>query len=251
MTYPNSSDVSSGQPTASAHYNNLRKDALFLGQAAADSLTLGAFLAHFAENIKLQYLATNRIRAVFDAYRPASVMIGGCMLKAADNIDLPAGQFSGAASLYYIHAIRTTGSTAFTLSVNTSLINTDTSRPIGTCYWDGANLTNVISWYQDSALPTADFDSGWFAVAYNNTYSVDHHLGSAPRLVMVLHSADSAGAGELVPVFHVNDGTSTKSPLGVTTSAVILQTANSSGLGCCYSIRRTSGSGFYRVFAWL
>ncbi len=251
MTYPNSSDVSSGQPTASTHYNNLRKDALYLGQAAADSLTLGAFMAHFAQNIKLQYLATNRIRAAFDAYRPATVMLGGCMLKAVDNIDLPAGQFSGAAALYYIHAIRTAGSTAFTLSVNTSLINTDTSRPIGTCYWDGSAVTNIVSWYQDSALPTADYDSDWFSVAYNNTYSKDHHLGAAPRLVMVLHSANSDGSGESVPVFHVNDGTTTKSPLGVTTSAVILQTANNASQGCCYSIRRLSGSGYYRIFAWL
>ena len=43
MTYPLSSEVSSGQPTAAAQYNNLRRDALRLGQADADAATHGGF----------------------------------------------------------------------------------------------------------------------------------------------------------------------------------------------------------------
>ena len=33
MTYPLSTTVSAGQPTAAAHYNHLRSDALRFGQA--------------------------------------------------------------------------------------------------------------------------------------------------------------------------------------------------------------------------
>ena len=43
MTYPLSSEVSSGQPTAAAQYNNLRRDALRMGQADADAATLAEF----------------------------------------------------------------------------------------------------------------------------------------------------------------------------------------------------------------
>ncbi len=38
MAYPLSSEVSAGQPTASAHYNNLRDDALYLGMGSANAV---------------------------------------------------------------------------------------------------------------------------------------------------------------------------------------------------------------------
>jgi len=251
MTYPLSSDVSSGQPTASAHYNNLRKDALYLGQLAADSLTVGDFFSRFAANIKLNYLATNRVRVVYNAYHPAAIVIGGCLLKAAANIDLAAGYFSGAASLFYIHAVRTAGSSTFTLSVNTTPVDSTTSRVIGTCYWDGTNISNVISYYDSGGLPQADYDSGWFAVAYNNTYTKAHNLGSIPRLVVVYHATDAAGTSDWIPVFHLNDTSTTKGGLSFNTSQIILFCANASDRGTCFSFLRSSGSGYYRVLAWL
>ena len=100
MAYPLSSDVSSGQPTAYQHYNNLRADALYLGQAAADVVSLGAFFQRYADNIKIEYLATNRLRVPHVASRPATMMINGLMLQAAANVDLPASSFSGGAATW-------------------------------------------------------------------------------------------------------------------------------------------------------
>lgn len=251
MTYPLSSDVSSGQPTASAHYNNLRKDALYLGQASADSLPLGSYLSRHASNLKLEYLATNRIRVAYNAYHPAAIMVGGCMLKAAASIDLPAGYFSGAASLFYIHAIRTPGSTTFTLGANTTPVENETSRVIGTCYWDGTTLNSIISFYPSDGFPQADYDSGWFACAYNNTYTLSHNLSGVPRLVILLHATDAAGTSELIPVYAVYGDSSTKGNIGFTSSLIYVVAANGSTQGCVYSFRRSSGSGYYRVLAWL
>ena len=62
MTYPLSSEVSSGQPTAAAQYNNLRRDALRLGQADADAATLADFLGRFSHNLRLELLETDRLR---------------------------------------------------------------------------------------------------------------------------------------------------------------------------------------------
>jgi hypothetical protein len=70
MAYPNSSDVSAGQPTASAHYNNLRKDALYFGNAAADSNPAGTFFTRFVSNLTIQYLASNRLRVPYVSYKP-------------------------------------------------------------------------------------------------------------------------------------------------------------------------------------
>jgi hypothetical protein len=104
MTYPESSDVSAGQPTASAHYNNLRKDAVYLGLTNAQVTSLGNFLATFVQNIKLEYLATNRIRVAYDSFNPARIMINGYMLYQTAAIDSAIGMFSGAAATWYIFA---------------------------------------------------------------------------------------------------------------------------------------------------
>ena len=53
MTYPLSSAVSAGQPTAVDHYNNLRLDALYLGQAAADAVGMAALLNRWEQNLNL------------------------------------------------------------------------------------------------------------------------------------------------------------------------------------------------------
>ena len=119
MPYPNSSDVASGQPTAAAHYNNLRKDAVYLGNVSADSVNLATFLQSFVLNMNIEYLAVARLRVPFDSQKPASVMISGCMLVQTANIDLPAAQFSGGAAVWYICANRAPGVTSFTQTART------------------------------------------------------------------------------------------------------------------------------------
>ena len=178
MTYPNSSDVSAGQPTASAHYNNLRKDALYYGQASTDSLLPGVFHARFVDNLTIEYLATNRLRGSYVSYKPVSMMISGCMLKATADVDLTAGLFSGGAATWYIFAVRSTGSTTFTLAVNTSPIEAADQRLIGEVYFDGTNIGAPTCYFAFTGLPDADYDSGWFACAYNNTYTKAHSLSA-------------------------------------------------------------------------
>lgn len=250
MTYPISSEVSAGQPTAAAHYNNLRSDALYLGQLPADSKHLADFLARFAANIKLTYLATNRIRVLYNLYHPAVVMVGGCMLKASADIDLPANSFTGAAAKYYVHAVRTAGSAAFTLSVNTTTIETDTSRVIGTCYWDGSKLASISSYYDSDGLPEADYDSGWFACTYNSAYTLTHGFSSIPRIFMLYHCPVSDGSTEMVLVTCVFNGTQSMDVVGFGTGSFLISTANNATAGTCYSTRRQSASGYYRLLAW-
>src|SRR5512139_801463 len=102
MTYPLSTDVSAGQPTAVAHYNTLRADALRLGQAETDCVTTGVMLRRYARGVRLQYLATNRLRVPFVTTDPATLMINGFMCQAGANVDLPAGLFSGGAATWYV-----------------------------------------------------------------------------------------------------------------------------------------------------
>ena len=256
MAYPSSSDVTAGQPTAHEHYNYLRSDALYLAQLAADAVPLGTFFSRFIQDVIISYLATNRLRVAYSATMPPTLMIGGVMCQAAASVDLAASSFSGAAATWYVFAKRTAGATTFSLEVNTSAVETSTTRLIGQVYWDGTNLNqNLIKTYGLPALPIADYDSGWFACAYNNTYTKAHGLGTTPRHVVLVHAAAAApGAGD--EQVHVNSAYQTSSTgpteiIGKDGTNIYVQCPNQASYGTCWSIRRTSASGYYRILAWI
>lgn len=252
MTYPNSSDVAAGQPTASAHYNNLRKDALYLGNVAADSVSLGSFMQSFVLNIELEYLATSRVRVPYDSQKPATIMISGCMLLQNAAIDLAASSFSGAAATWYIFANRTAGVTSFTLSVNTSPVPAADQRLIGECYWNGTSLvaTSIYSYSQGGDVRLPDYDSGWYSVAYNQTYVKTHNLGQVPRELILYWSSTNDGSTARYPVY-VATHTSSGSVVYCDVSNIYTKTASSSTAGTLYSTNTVSGGGYYRILAWV
>ncbi len=141
MTYPLSSNVSAGDPTLSSHYNNLRSDALHLGQAAADVVTLATLLERYESRLTLERLSTDKVRVPASAAAPVSIVVAGCMLQATANVDLAdADKPDGAADDYFVFANRVAGSTTFTLSVHTSITEAANQRLLGRFYWDGAMI---------------------------------------------------------------------------------------------------------------
>ncbi len=141
MTYPTSSAVSAGDATLASHYNNLRSDALFLGQSSVDAVTLAALLERYESRLNIERLNTNQVRVVATAAEPVSLMVAGYMVQAVANVDLAAaGVPSGTENTYYIFANRADDSTTFTLSVSTSATEGANQRRIGRFYWDGAKI---------------------------------------------------------------------------------------------------------------
>jgi hypothetical protein len=142
MTYPLSADVTAGQPTAAAHYNNLRADALRLGQALADSANLGDMLARWeAANLTITILGTDRLRVPCSSIAPVSLIVNGFILRSISNVDLSAGgKPSGSPATWYVFACRTVGSSSFTILVNSSATEGTDQRLIGSFYWDGAAI---------------------------------------------------------------------------------------------------------------
>jgi hypothetical protein len=142
MTYPLSSDVVAGQPTAADHYNNLRADALRLGQAAADSVNLADMLSRYEQNLTIQVLGTDRIRVPASVAAPVALVVDGYfILRTTSNVDLPIpGKPTGSEDTWYVFAVRTPGSTTFTLEVNTSAMESSGRRLIGSFYWNGTNI---------------------------------------------------------------------------------------------------------------
>lgn len=253
MTYPSSSEVSSGQPTYASHYNNLRADALWCGSNNTEAYPVGEFLARYAANINIQYLATNRLRILYDAYRPPVIMIGGYMLKLTAYKDLPAGSFSGAAATYYIHANKNAGARGFTLSVNTTPVDSDTSRPIGTCYWDGSSISSITSYFSSlTGMPDPSYDSGWFAVTNGTVYIKTHGLGIVPRMYLLLHSTNSSGSTENVAVktVKISGQNYYYSPVGFDSTSAYIETGSDAAAGTLCSTRRVSAGGYYRLLVW-
>jgi len=251
MTYPASSDVSAGQPTASAHYNNLRKDALHLGQSSADSVNLGTFFSQYIQNVSLVYLATNRVYCPYVADRPARIMINGYLLGQVADIVLPAGQFSGAAATWYIFANRSSGSVYFSLSVSTSAIPGVDQRLIGECYWDGTNLLNASVYsYTQPMIPPADYDSGWFAVVANTAYTKTHNFFSPPRHIMLLRNSAVDGSGSTFVIYVVESTAGSKDLLQISTTQIIVKTGNGATGAVLWNTNGNAISGYYRILAW-
>ena len=254
MTYPLSSQVTSGQPTAADHYNNLRADALRLGNAEADSLTLKGFLNRHQEHMSLAYLSAARVKVPFDANKPPTIYINGYLLQAAAEVDLASGLISGSAATWYIFAVRTAGSTTFTLAANTSATESTDQRLIGEVYWDGSTIKKTtIKCYFDLSkrLSDADYDSGWFACVYNNTYVKAHSLDSIPRIVALYYCSVSAGTAEWIPVYLVQNASTILGVFGFDATYVYITTgASSSYDAVVHSTRGQASSGFYRILAW-
>ena len=202
MTYPLSSDVSAGQPTAAVPLQQLAQRCPLLWQPGCQQRSRWCVLCPLRR--QPQHRLPGHRQAAGELTHPtirrSSSLAAACWLLQPMWILQPV-RFQGAAATYYIHAIRTAGSTTFTLSVNTTPTDSDTSRPIGTCYWDGSAISSITSWYGSAAgLPAPGYDSGWFACAYNVTYTKVHGLGGVPKSYLLLHSATADGASENVSV---------------------------------------------------
>jgi len=144
MSYPESSDVSAGQPTAVDHYNDLRKDALYLGKDSSNAVALGSLLCAYESRLQLQLLDTDRVRVPVETNQPVSLVIDGYMLRNTSNTDLASGDKpTGAAANYYVFAVRSSGLTSFTLEVNTSPTESSNKRRIGGFYWDGSAIVEA------------------------------------------------------------------------------------------------------------
>lgn len=141
MTYPLSADVSPGQPTAAAQYNNLRADALRLGNLPADAATLGAMLQRYQHGIRLELIDQRRVRVPASSGEPAVLMISGVPLVNTLSADLPLGAVPGGSPAdYYVFALRSAGSQSFTLDINTSPLESSGRRLIGRFYWNGSRI---------------------------------------------------------------------------------------------------------------
>jgi len=191
MTYPNSSPLSAGQPTAADHYNNLRLDALYLGNPST-AATLGALLQRLETGLPLEYLATARLRVPASASSPVCLVINGVPCVATSNVDLSSSAIpSGAAAQWYVFAVDTSSGT-FTLSVNTSATEAPGTRLIGGFYWNGSSI-------ECSSIHTINLSRLQANLASVNPQIANCRLTLVSNLPVVTYDVSSAGVLYLTP----------------------------------------------------
>ena len=137
MTYPLSSVISPGDPTLASQYNTLRSDALFLGQAPADAVSIGQLLERYESRLTLQKLNTAQVRLPASAVEPVSLFVDGYLVQVKENIDLPTDSAPNGIGTWYVFANHASGSVSFTLSVSTSPTENTNQRRIGRFYFNG------------------------------------------------------------------------------------------------------------------
>ncbi len=135
MSYPNSTDVVSGQATEAAQYNTLRSDALYLGGDAASSGSLRELLYQYRGPLSLQR-NSGGVTLSASADAPVSLMIGGVIRSVSSSLSVsvdPALR-AEACRLYLFAAAEGAG---FTLKVSDSRVERAGTRLIGSFLWSG------------------------------------------------------------------------------------------------------------------
>ena len=207
MSYPLSSAVSAGQPTAVTHYNNLRLDSLYFGQAAADAVDLATLFNRYQQNLNMELLGTDRIRVVASPTATVELVIEGYPLQATANVDLSAGDKpSGGAATWYVFAVRSGSSTTFTITCNTSSTEYTNARRIGSFYWTGTAIL-------ESSIETEFSSFILDLLSYNPPLSTQGRLTLSTG--QPLDPSDSSGAtvyytpfeGNVIDIYNGTDWT--------------------------------------------
>lgn len=139
MTYPLSSPVVAGDATEADQYNNLRKDALYLGGDPAGSGNLLQLLYQNMGMISLTLTSQTSIRLNASDLEPSALMIGGGIFGITDNLTINLTPVAlPAAGRYYLYAIaQSDGSFILDAGDNNVPVN---GRMIGTFLWDGTGV---------------------------------------------------------------------------------------------------------------
>ncbi len=128
----------------------------------------------------------------------------------------------------------------------------ETGDLVTAAIWNQDVVANTQALFDEKFGRAADYDSGWFAVVYNTTYTKAHGLAAAPIEIILWHAAVAApGAGhELVRVTDVKDGVGDVNFIGADGTNIYIKTGLDSTRGTVLSTRRSSAAGYYRVMAW-
>ncbi len=141
MPYPLSSDVTPGEPTLAAQYNNLRADALYFGGNPAGAADLRSLFADYLEGIRLTGSETTLTLEASSA-EPCALVLDGlpAVVRTPLTTEISPAAFPSPCLLWIF--IRSDGAepAAFSLNVSESPFETTGTRRIGRLEWTGSKI---------------------------------------------------------------------------------------------------------------
>lgn len=138
MTYPLSSAVSVGDATEASQYNNLRADALCLGNDPDSSGNLLQLLAAAVGHVSLSRTSATGILLSASETSPCAVVIGGKICAVTEDLSLSITEGPpGGHGRYFLYA-QAAADGAFRLIPAAAA--PENSRPVGTFLWDGEGV---------------------------------------------------------------------------------------------------------------
>lgn len=156
MSYPLSVPVSPGDATEASQYNNLRKDALYLGGEDGASGTLRDLLLQSCGQIRLSRAGKTELRLSADEENPCAVMISGTIytVKTDLTLNLSPDTLTGSGRKAVYAVGQSDGSFILRTDANSIPAN---GRQIGSFLWSGTGIIpdtvyNRQEWQMLSAL---------------------------------------------------------------------------------------------------
>lgn len=141
MTYPLSSAVSAGDPTEASQYNNLRADALCLGNDPETSGNMLQLLCTAMGCVRLSRTGLTEITLTASESEPCAVVISGKIYSVTESLTLTIPDVDmtlhGRYHIYAQPAADGKFTLAYAYAAGTA---PDASRMIGTFLWDGTGI---------------------------------------------------------------------------------------------------------------
>jgi hypothetical protein len=135
MSYPLSSPVVEGQATEAAQYNNLRADALYMGNEPSASGTVRDLLFSAASNYSMVQVGRAQIKVPATAMQPVGLAIGGAVYTVTADVSLTvSADTTPNAGRYAVYAIGNAGTFSLALAAGNN------SRVVGYFCWDGTGI---------------------------------------------------------------------------------------------------------------
>ena len=138
MSFPLSHEVNVGDATEASQYNNLRRDALYLGGEPGASGSLAQLLAQGMGKPALSMVSATTVKLSASASNPFGLMIGGQIYAAAADVTLMINSYGMTSPGRY--GLWAVGQSDGSISLSAGASGPDNSRQIGTFLWDGSGI---------------------------------------------------------------------------------------------------------------
>lgn len=169
-----------------------------------NNIATDRLLANYRQGAVISYISTSTLSV--SAGEVMCSNIDGSVRKMRQNASATSVGWANidtgtqsASTTYYVYAVGNAAGGGFTILISlsaTTLTGATCYKQLGSFQTDtNTYITNITN---NTSLPV--YDSGWFSVAANTTYTKSHSLGTTKVLIVAYLAQNSDGSGWCIPL---------------------------------------------------